>query len=600
VLDTFRKIFYLVGRDNPARWAALIAGAAVASGLEVFGALLVYLLLGLVVESGAAVQIPLVGDPRSYFAGVDDTTFMLWAASGAALFFVLRAAYQIVFAYMKHRLAHNAGARLSSRLAAGYLALPYRYHLHRRSSELVRNAQQTVVQLSEHCFLQAIIVVAEMLVILGLLLVMLLVAPIPTVIAVAVLAAAALLLLKLVQPKLRSLGEQAQEQRKLTLASLQQALTGIRDIKVLGVSRAFGEVYRSSFDQLARAMYLRGTILDLPRLVIETSLILFIVVLFSISVASGVATQELLSTLGLLAYVGLRLQPSLQKLVHGLNYVRFSAQAVEDVAADLRLIEAAEPVSDDVRPLPYLDEVHVDHVSFTYEGADRPALRDIDLRISRGEMIGLCGPTGGGKTTLVDVIVGLLEPTDGRVTVDGIDIAEVGERWFRSLGVVHQMVFLVDDTLRRNIALGLQDEAIDNGAVARAIRDAQLDDVIDELPDGVQTVVGERGVRMSGGQRQRIAIARALYRNPAVLVLDEGTSALDTSTEAVLVDAIERDRGERTIIMIAHRLSTLRRCDRVILVSDGAIRASGSYQDLSERSPEFANLIASSAAKKPS
>ena len=201
MLDTFRKTFYLVGRENPARWVALVAGAVVASGLEMAGALLIYLLLALVVDPTGALEVPLLGDLRAYVGDVEQTTFLLWAALAIGAFFVLRAGYQIVYAYIKHRLAHNAGARLSSRLAEGYLALPYSYHLQHRSSELVRNAQQSVAELSEQCFLPVIIVIAEVLVVLGLLTVMMIVAPIPTLIAIAFIGSVALLLLKIVQPR---------------------------------------------------------------------------------------------------------------------------------------------------------------------------------------------------------------------------------------------------------------------------------------------------------------------------------------------------------------------------------------------------------------
>lgn len=581
MFDTFRKTFYLVGRENPARWVALIAGAVVASGLEMVGALLIYLLLALVVDPTGALEVPLLGDLRAYVGDVEQTTFLLWAALGIGAFFVLRAGYQIVYAYIKHRLAHNAGARLSSRLAEGYLALPYSYHLQHRSSELVRNAQQSVAELSQQCFLPVIIVIAESLVVLGLLTVMLLVAPIPTLIAIAVMGSAALLLLKTVQPRLRNLGAQAQEQRKATLASLSQALAGIRDIKVLGVGRAFAQIYRTAYDQLARAMYLRGPILDLPRLVIETALIIFILVLFSVSIAAGTATQELLSTLGLFAYAGLRIQPALQKLLGGLNAVRYSAQAVDDVATDLRLIEGLEPEPADVEPLPYTEVLHLDNVSFTYEGADRPAIRNVDLTIRRGEMIGIYGPTGGGKTTLVDLIIGLLDPTEGRVTVDGVDIAEHRDAWWRNLGVVPQMVFLIDDTLRRNIALGIPDDEVDETALARATAAAQLNGVIAELPDGTDTVIGERGVRLSGGQRQRVAIARALYRDTRVLVVDEGTSALDHVTEKAVMRALEDGAGDRTAILVAHRTDTLAGCNRTFyVVAEGVTQ-----QDTPQRRP---------------
>jgi ATP-binding cassette, subfamily B, bacterial PglK len=225
-----------------------------------------------------------------------------------------------------------------------------------------------------------------------------------------------------------------------------------------------------------------------------------------------------------------------------------------------------------------------------WDGGAVRALRGVSLRIDRGEAIGICGPTGGGKTTLTDLLIGILDPTEGRVTVDGHDLADHRAEWFRKLGVVPQMVFLVDDTLRSNIALGVPDEAVDQEALEQAIVLAQLAEFVDELPDGLDTTIGERGVRVSGGQRQRIAIARALYRRPDVLVFDEGTSALDNTTESVLISSLERLRGDRTIILVAHRLSTVRNCDWIAYVESGRVAGVGTFSELEQESGGFRAL----------
>lgn len=204
----------------------------------------------------------------------------------------------------------------------------------------------------------------------------------------------------------------------------------------------------------------------------------------------------------------------------------------------------------------------------------------ITMEIGPGQTIGICGPTGGGKTTLLDLLTGLLAPTTGRVVVDGIDLADCVSTWQRNLGVVSQTPFLVDDTLRRNIALGRDDADVDELALAEAVELAQLSTFVAGLPKGLETRVGERGVRLSGGQRQRVAIARALYRRPAMLIFDEATSALDNLTEAELLAAIERLRGKLTIVIVAHRLSTISRVDRVIFVEDGRVTGSGTYDEL--------------------
>jgi ATP-binding cassette subfamily C protein len=228
-----------------------------------------------------------------------------------------------------------------------------------------------------------------------------------------------------------------------------------------------------------------------------------------------------------------------------------------------------------------------ERVSFSYGGGARDALSGIDLEITQGESIGVIGPTGSGKSTLVDMLLGLVVPTTGRVTVDGRDIAEATASWQRNIGVVPQSVFLIDDTVRRNVAFGVPDSAIDEAALAEAASLAQLDEVIAGLPNGFDTRLGELGVRLSGGQRQRVAIARALYIRPSVLVFDEGTSALDNATEAEFVRALERLRGQRTILTVAHRLSTVEPCDRVVLVREGRIAGGGTLTEVSARNVEI-------------
>jgi ATP-binding cassette, subfamily B, bacterial PglK len=341
---------------------------------------------------------------------------------------------------------------------------------------------------------------------------------------------------------------------------------------------------------MARARYLQNAAGQLPQIIIESALLGFILAFFAFTIVQGSSAQGTLSTLGLFAYAGLRLQPSLQRIILGLNSLKYSATPLADLHADLQLISGQQREEQRVDPLPFRQELCLEQVEFAYERADRPALRGLDLTVRRGEQIGICGPTGGGKTTLVDVMTGLLEPTGGRVTVDGQDLRQHAQAWQRNLGIVPQMVFLTDDTLRRNIALGVPDEDIDDEAVREAIELAQLDEFVASLSSGLETKVGERGVRVSGGQRQRIAIARALYVRPSVLVFDEGTSALDNATEALLMASIERLRGHHTIILIAHRLTTVRHCDRVVFLEAGAVSGLGTYDALIRENAGFRAL----------
>ena len=237
-------------------------------------------------------------------------------------------------------------------------------------------------------------------------------------------------------------------------------------------------------------------------------------------------------------------------------------------------------------------EIALEDVGFTYETGPAPVFTGVSLRIGRGQSVGIVGPTGSGKSTLVDLVLGLLDPTTGRVTVDGVDVRAVRRAWQRKIGYVAQHAFLFDDTIAKNVALGVRPEEVDRRRLDEALAMAQLGEFVAGLPDGAETRIMERGIRLSGGQRQRVAIARALYQEPDLLVFDEATAALDNATEREVTRAIEELRGRKTVIVIAHRLTTVRRCDALIFLADGAVRAVGSFEQLMEDNAEFRAMAA--------
>jgi ATP-binding cassette, subfamily B, bacterial PglK len=590
VLTTVRQTFELLGRERRAHWALLVLLALAVSGFEMVGAVLVYVLMALVVDPSAAIDLPIVGDVRQRLAGMGETRLLVTVVVSLAAFFVVRGVVKVGATYIQTRIANNAGAQLSNRLVEGYLRWPYAAHLHRSSAGLIRNGHQAVLELVDGVVLPLIRVVAETVLVVAMVTVLAVIAPAATGLAVLVVGGAAALLLAIIQPRLKRVGQVNHQESQATLGALQQALHGIRDIKVLGRERFFAQRYGASRLRMARARYLYTTAAQLPGVVMETALFGFILLFFASVILQGGGAQDSLAVLGLFAYVGLRLQPSLRYIVAGLNALKYSAAPLSDLHADLQAVAATEGTDPPTNPLPFQDRLCVEHVSFGYAAADTEALTDVDLQIRPGEQIGICGPTGGGKTTLVDILTGLLEPTTGSVTVDGRDLREHARAWQRNLGIVPQMVFLTDDSLRHNIALGIRDRDIDSEALRSAVRLAQLEEFVAALPQGLDTVVGERGVRVSGGQRQRIAIARALYLGPSVLVFDEGTSALDNATEAQLMDAIHGLRGDRTVILIAHRLTTVRHCDRIVFLEAGQVTGLGTYEELVSSNATFRTM----------
>jgi ATP-binding cassette subfamily C protein len=303
--------------------------------------------------------------------------------------------------------------------------------------------------------------------------------------------------------------------------------------------------------------------------------------------------------MALYAYVGFRVVPSANRLI--LNYTIFQGARphIKGLHDDFAMIgRSTERVQKRARTtaLPFTDRVELESVSYTYEQGRGLALDDVSVTIRRGESVGIVGTTGAGKSTLLDVLLGLLDPQRGSVLVDGRDIRANVRSWQQRVGYVPQAFALLDDTLRRNVAFGQPDVEIDDAQVEAALRLARLGDRVALLPQGLDTAIGERGARLSGGERQRVAIARALYHNPDVLVFDEATSALDHQTEQAVIRAIDELRGIKTLVVVAHRLSTVRGCDRLVFLQDGRVTGDGSYDDLLARHPAFRGMVLAGAS----
>jgi ATP-binding cassette, subfamily B, bacterial PglK len=606
VAETARQLLSFIERGHRAAWIGLAVLSVTVTCLEVAAALLIFLTTRLVADPGASLNLPIVGDVRARFPGMDDRQILLLAMALIAGFFLIRAGVALASSFLRARVAEGTGVRLASRLFRGYLEMPYPLYLQRNSSELIRNVTEAVNDVVDYTLTPAVRLVSELLVLVGLAIALVLVAPLAAGLALALFLPVMVVLFRVVQPRISELGNLSHHLHRTVLEALQQSLHGFRDIVLLGRQSYIHGRYRATREQIARTRYLRQFLGEVPRIALETALILFVTLFLGIAVARGGSPQESLAVLGMFAYAGLRILPSLNHAVLLVNDLKFGATAAAEVYGELTASEDGSAIPSDrdqhdVALQPLQGAIRLERVSYRYPGTDRDALIGLDLEVPQGEMLGLVGPTGGGKSTLVDVILGLLPPTEGRVLVGGVDIQDNLAGWHRNLGVVPQSIYVLDDTLRRNIALGFDDEEIDEDRVQEAVRLAQLEEFVAELPKGLNTVVGERGARISGGQRQRVGIARALYRRPVVLVFDEGTSALDTLTEAELLRALSSLRRERTMMIVAHRLTTVRGCDRILFVERGRIVDAGPFDQLMQHNPAFRSMAAISLrAEHPS
>ena len=467
----------------------------------------------------------------------------------------------------------------------------YVRQLQRNTAELIRTAFSSVRLVITSFLTPLVKMTSDLMVSTGFLIVLVLAAPWATALAFLILGPTLYVVLRWVRPKLHRLGRRSETETAAALQTLQHSLHGIREIKVTQTNDYFTEVFHRTASRLERIQYRVALLNRSPTVLVETLVVLFIVTLLLATTVGPFAGEESVAVLGLFAYAALRMMPILNRTAQNVNKIRFGSGAVESVRRDLELVQLDAPAFPQ-HPPPFVFEsaIELRDVSFTYENATTPALRNVDLVVKRGERLGIAGQTGAGKSTILDLILGLLSPPSGDALVAGDPLDTHMPGWLAGIGMVPQSVFLIDDTIRRNVAFGVSGPTIDDERVEEALKLAQLSTFVSSLPDGAETVVGERGVRLSGGQRQRIAIARALYGDPPILILDEGTSALDSSTESELMEALESASRDRTVIVVAHRLSTVRRADRIVLLDDGEIVDIGTFDELVARNASFREL----------
>lgn len=491
----------------------------------------------------------------------------------------------------------------SCRTMKGFLHQPYEWFLNQHSGTLSASVLNEVRRTVHGVLFPSMQLVSHSLVAICLLCLMMAVDPWLAPSMALVLGIAYASLFVLVRHYLRRIGEDRVSANDQRFKVTNEAFGGIKDVKVAGLEESYVERFRVPSLQMARHEVAAKLISELPSFAMQALVFGGIMVVLLYFLASRGGLSDALPAFSLYAFAGYRLMPALQAIYRSLADIRYNAIVLDSMYRDLYLLPcdtstiADEPVEkDDAPPLRLQESLQLADISYRYPAAGRRTLTKIDLKIPALSTTGLVGSTGSGKTTLVDLILGLLDPESGQLVVDSQPITAASRRaWQRSIGYVPQQIFLSDDTISANIAFGIPPEKIDQTAVERAARVANLHDlVMNDLPNGYETIIGERGVRLSGGQRQRIGIARALYRDPDLLILDEATSALDNLTEQAVMEAVHNLCKQKTVILIAHRLSTVRKCDKIFYLERGQIIAAGTYDELLAENSQFRQLAGAS------
>ena len=528
---------------------------------------------------------------RGGFESVDAFLFALGIAAFGLV--VVSAAFRILKTYAVNRYVRMREYSLSSRLLQSYLSQPYAFFLDRNSADLSKQILSEVKEATNLAIKPLLELVSYGLV--ASVMVALLVAVDPLVALIVALVVGGLYgtIYLGIRRVLRRMGANRVATNRTRFQAADEAFGGIKDLKVLGREGAYLARFRPPAARYARYQYWNATLGATPKYLIEAVAFGGMLGLALFLMATREDLGSVLPLLGLYAFAGYRLMPAAQNIFKSASSLRFGGPVVETLYDDLVHSPAVRHPKGKNEPLALNEGISFRSVTFQYPNADHPALEDISLTIPARSSVGFVGKTGAGKTTAVDLMLGLLKPTGGEILVDGTPLRELNLRdWQKTLGYVPQQIYLADASVASNIAFGVRDQEIDHAAVERAARVARIHEfIVSDLPKGYATEVGERGVRLSGGQRQRIGIARALYHDPAVLVLDEATSALDTGTERSIMEAVEALSGKKTIVMIAHRLSTVESCQQVVLIEDGRLLGRGSLAELKSNHTRFSDLM---------
>lgn len=476
------------------------------------------------------------------------------------------------------RFNNLCGHDLSRRLLGLYLGQPYVFFLNRNSAELTKNIMVEVDRVVVGVIAPSMQVIAKSVVVASICAILFVVNPMLSLLLVMSFGFAYLIVYLIGRRRLRTSGRSSVAQGETRFRVASEAFGGIKELKVLRREQEYLRVYENPSLKFAQNVANSQAISHLPKYALETLAFGGVLIALLYLLVRGHELETILPTMSLIAFAGYRLAPAMQQIFHGLTTIRFHRAALDVLNADIHSVTDHSRIlkSDDVpvtASMSFNDKVSLQGVSFSYPGSRLSHLQNVSLEIRKNTFIGIVGETGSGKSTLVDLVLGLVEPDRGAILVDGTKLDRTNiDRWQRSIGYVPQSIFLADDTVARNIAFGVSDSEIDRAQVERVARIAQLHEfIVSNLEDGYDTVVGERGTRLSGGERQRLGIARALYHDPQLLVLDEATSALDIATQEKVVREILCLRNRKTIIMIAHRLSTLALCDSMYRLEQGSV-----------------------------
>lgn len=545
--------------------------------VELLGLGMILPLLSILSTENLATAHPKILPVLDFLGNPTQKDLILIALGTLVGIYLFKGFFLVFLAWYQTSFAYSLSAHLSSKLLRGYMAKPYSFHLGKNSADLIQNLTGEVSQLTG-ATTNLFMLLTEASAIIGILILLIAVEPMGALTVMVLFGLLAVIFHRLTKKKLLAWGSERQVHDGFRYQYLLQNFGGVKDIMLLGKARFFTNRFQYHNTASFNLNIKYATLQNIPRLWFEVVGVIGLVILIVSLIYAGRPLEAVIPTLAVFVAAAFRIIPSLNRMVAAVQTIKYAEPSINRLHAENQDIKDLE-VEVETKPFSFKERITIEEVKFSYEGTQGEFL-NINLHIPFGKTIGFIGKSGSGKSTSIDIILGLLKPVSGKVLVDGVNVQDNIRAWQNQIGYVPQTIYFLDDSLRNNIAFGLKPEQIDESAVLEAVKLAQIEEFVQSLPQGLDTIIGENGVRISGGQRQRIGIARALYHKPTVLVLDEATSALDNTTEDGIMNSIAALHGEKTIIIVAHRLRTVAMCDHLFLMEKGEVVKSGSYSEV--------------------
>lgn len=596
--NQLNKLLYLLPKGDGIRLILLIVMMFIVSVLELIGVGLVPVFIGILTDFDKMMQMEWLNQVISR-SGIDTREGLFYAGIIILMIvYICKNLFISIYFYLEGKYVWNRYQYITERLFDSYMAAPYSFHLHKNSSNIIRNVTEESRHLILNYFLPGIRIIKNGLIVFLIVIFLIWIEPWLTILSVIFLGGTGALGLYKLRKRVDQEGLSAHESLLEIIKTVMESVNGLKDIRILNREKWFIHRFRKHIDRYRRSQIFWSVTSQSSSPVVETIAILSILVITFLLYLKQGTLDGIVPILALFTVATIRLLPALREIMRDVNSIQFYQFSLVPVYEDQKLLSTVQAreqriTSDEneiIKNIKFPGDITIDNLIYRYPAADEPALSNISLTIQQGSVVSFAGETGSGKTTLVDVLMGLHSPESGTIRFGEVGNRDYLKKFPNAIGYIPQFVYLTDDTIKNNIAFGLDENSIDEQKLNAAIEIAQFTNVVNSMPDGLNSKIGERGVRLSGGERQRIGIARAMYNNPKLIVMDEATSALDSQTENELMDAIERMREGRTVIIISHRISILDVCDHIWFLQNGRITADGTLKHLLQTSNDFRKM----------